>query len=115
MQKDHKEKVAKLMARGVGLMCAHYAVEVDPKWDAATRVDQAYIHMDLDVLDPTELRANVYAVPGGLTVAQMADVVRFTGRHLKIAAAGITAYDPDQDPEGRGVRAAERLLEALAG
>ncbi|QOV88874.1 ThuA domain-containing protein [Humisphaera borealis] len=31
VQGDHKEKVAKLMARGVGLMCAHYAVEVDPK------------------------------------------------------------------------------------
>ena len=83
--------------------------------DLATRVDQAYIHMDLDVLDPTELRANVYAVPGGLTVAGMADVVRSTGRHLKIAAAGITAYDPDQDPEGRGVRAAETLLKALTG
>jgi arginase len=83
--------------------------------DLATRVDQAYVHMDLDVLDPSELRANVYAVPDGMTVAEMTDVVRATGRHLKIAAAGITAYDPDQDPEGRGVRAAERLLEALAG
>lgn len=31
VQGDHKEKIAKLMARGVGLMCAHYAVEVDPK------------------------------------------------------------------------------------
>lgn len=31
VQKDHKEKVGKLMKRGVGLMCAHYAVEVDPK------------------------------------------------------------------------------------
>lgn len=82
--------------------------------DLATRVDQAYIHMDLDVLDPTELRANVYAVPGGLTVSQVEDVVRATGRHLKIAAAGITAYDPDHDPEGKGVRTAERLLEALA-
>jgi arginase len=83
--------------------------------DLAIRVDQAYVHMDLDVLDPSELRANVYAVPGGMTVAQVADVVRTTGRHLRIAAAGITAYDPDHDPEGRGVRAAERLLEALAG
>jgi arginase len=81
--------------------------------DLATRVDQAYIHMDLDVLDPTELRANVYSVPGGMTVPQVEEVVRSTGRHLKIAAAGITAYDPDQDPEGRGVRAAETLMRAL--
>ncbi|MFP5287003.1 MAG: arginase family protein [Thermoanaerobaculia bacterium] len=83
--------------------------------DLATRVDQASVLMDLDVLDPSELRANIYATPDGLTVAQMVEVVRATGRHLKIAAAGITAYDPDHDPEGKGVRAAERLLEALAG
>lgn len=81
--------------------------------DLATRVDRAYVHMDLDVLDPSELRANVFATPDGMTIAQVAEVVRATGRHLKIAAAGITAYDPDQDPEGRGVRAAEQLLEAL--
>ena len=82
--------------------------------DLAGRVDQVYIHMDLDVLDPSELKANVFATPGGLTVDQMADVIRTTGRHLKIAAAGITAYDPDLDPEGRGVRVAGQLLEALA-
>jgi arginase len=81
--------------------------------DLAGRVDQVYVHMDLDVLDPTELQANVFATPGGMTVSEVADVVRATGRHLRIAAAGITAYDPDYDPEGRGVRAAERLIEAL--
>lgn len=83
--------------------------------DIAGRMDQVYVHMDLDVLNPSELRANVFAVPGGMTVEEMAEVVRTTGRHLKIAAAGITAYDPEHDPEGRGVRAAGRLLEALAG
>jgi arginase len=103
-----REHIARIPVEGLDGLDAALA-------DLATRVDQAYVHMDLDVLDPTELRANVYAVPGGLTVAGMADVVRATGRHLKIAAAGITAYDPDQDPEGRGVRAAERLIEALAG
>lgn len=81
----------------------------------SSRVDQVYIHMDLDVLDPSELEANLFAVPGGLTVEEMAEVVRTTGRHLKIAAAGITAYDPDHDPEGRGVGVAGRLVEALTG
>ena len=79
------------------------------------RVDQVYIHMDLDVLDPSELKANDYAAPGGLTVAEMVDVVRATARHLRIAGAGLTAYDPDQDPEGRGLGIAERLLAAVTG
>ena len=102
-----REHIARIPAGGLDGLDAALA-------DVATRVDQAYVHMDLDVLDPSELRANVYATPGGLTVEQVAEVVRATGRHLKIAAAGITAYDPDHDPEGRGVRAAGRLLEALA-
>lgn len=81
--------------------------------DLAGRVDQVYIHMDLDVLDPTDLKANHFSVPGGLTVAQLAEVVRATGRHVKIAAAGITAYDPAHDPEGKGVRVVKTLVEAL--
>lgn len=99
--------IARIPVENLGVLDAALA-------DLATRVDQAYVHMDLDVLDPSELRANLFATPDGMTVAQVAEVVRATGRHLKIAAAGITAYDPDQDPEGRGVRAAERLLEALS-
>lgn len=86
-----------------------------PLREIAGRVDQVYVHMDLDVLDPSELTANVFARPGGLTAAEMEEVVRATGRHLKIAGAGITAYDPDQDPDGRGIRIVERLLQALAG
>lgn len=82
--------------------------------EIAGRVDQVYIHMDLDVLDPSELTANVFAAPDGLKVAEMEEVVRTTARHLRIAGAGITAYDPDQDPEGRGVGFAQRLLRALA-
>jgi len=31
VQADHKQKLGKLMAGGVGLMCAHYAVEIDPR------------------------------------------------------------------------------------
>ena len=81
--------------------------------DLASRVDQVYIHMDLDALDPSDLKANHFSVPGGLTVAQMAEVVRSTGRHLKIAAAGITAYDPDHDPEDKGPGVVKTLVEAL--
>lgn len=102
-----RERIARVPAEGLDGLDSALA-------ELATRVDQAYVHVDLDVLDPSELRANGYAVPGGMTVAQVEEVVRAAGRHLKIAAAGLTAYDPDQDPEGRGVRAAARLLDALA-
>ncbi len=80
----------------------------------AARAQQAYLHFDLDVLEPTELRANEYAVPGGLTVAELVEVARTTGRHLGIAAAGLTAYDPALDPDDKGVEIAAAVIQAVA-
>lgn len=81
--------------------------------EIAERVEQIYLHIDLDVLDPSELTANCFAVPGGLKVEEMEDVVRTTARRLRIAGVGITAYDPDQDPDGRAIGFAQRLLAAV--
>jgi arginase len=78
------------------------------------RVGQVYLHYDLDVLDPTELKANEYSVPGGLTVEEALEVARTAGSHLRIAAVGITAYDPQMDPEDRGVRIVAAILQAVA-
>jgi arginase len=81
----------------------------------ARRVDQVYLHYDLDVLDPSELTANEYSCPGGLTVEEALEVARTAGRHLRIAAVGITAYDPSRDPEERGVRIVAAICQAVAG
>jgi arginase len=81
----------------------------------ARRVDQVYLHYDLDVLDPAELTANEYATPGGLTVDEALEVARTAGAHLRIAAVGVTAYDPARDPEDRGVRVVAAILQAVAG
>lgn len=81
----------------------------------ARRVDQVYLHYDLDVLDPAELTANEYATPGGLTVEEALEVARTAGSRLRIAAVGVTAYDPARDPEDRGVRVVAAILQAVAG
>ena len=81
----------------------------------ARRVDQVYLHYDLDVIDPSELTANEYSCPGGLTVDEALEVARTAGSHLRIAAVGVTAYDPSRDPEERGVRIVASILEAVAG
>jgi arginase len=83
--------------------------------DIARRVDQVYLHYDLDVLDPSELTANEYSVAGGLTVEEALEVARTAGSRLRIAAAGITAYDPERDLEDRGIRVVAAILQAVAG
>jgi arginase len=69
--------------------------------DLRTRVSDVYLHLDLDALDPSEGRANPFAVDGGLSAAEVERVVRAVGERLRIRAASLTAYDPAADPEGR--------------
>jgi arginase len=77
------------------------------------RVPRIHLHIDLDVLDPSVGRANAFAVPGGLLLAQTEGVIAAAGEHLQIASATFSAYDPEQDPEGRIVRAVGTLLAAV--
>jgi arginase len=65
------------------------------------RVEEAYLHVDLDVLDPTEGRANAFAAPGGVKTAEVERIVAAAGERVLVSAAALTAYDPLQDPDGR--------------
>jgi arginase len=85
--------------------------------DLARRVSRIHLHIDLDVLDPSEGRANVFAVPGGLTVGEIAGLIGLVGeaaRRLEIAGATLSAYDPDEDSEDRIPRAAAVIALAVA-
>jgi arginase len=79
------------------------------------RVDGLYVHIDLDVLDPTAHgRANEFAVPGGLTLDQLALLLGKMANRFRIRGVGLTSYDPAFDGDGRVSRAALTLLEAVA-
>ena len=80
----------------------------------ASRADRLYLHLDLDVIDPAELRANLYACEGGLTVDEAAAAVAAAGERLEIAAVSLTAYEASADAERRGPAVAARLLIAVA-
>ena len=66
----------------------------------AGRVEGVYLHVDLDVLDPSEGRANEHAAPGGLVAADVERIVALVGERATIRGAAVTAYDPAADPEG---------------
>ena len=53
-----------------------------------------YVHIDLDVIDVVELKANSYSTPGGLAVSQVADIIRTAASRVSFSAASITALDP---------------------
>ncbi len=60
-----------------------------------------YIHLDLDALDPTEGRANGYAVRGGFRRETLEKLLARIAGHLPIEAMTIAGYDPSYDAEGK--------------
>jgi arginase len=79
------------------------------EWSA----EGAYLHFDLDVLDPSVGRANALAAPDGLTVEQSTAAIAAIGNGLPIRAAALTAYDPAFDTTGTVQQAAFTVLDAI--
>jgi arginase len=80
----------------------------------SSRVRRAYLHVDLDVIDATELRANLFASDGGPSADQVSAVIAAVGARVPIGAASITALDPTIDGE-RGWSIARKLALTIAG
>jgi arginase len=76
-------------------------------------IDTIYLHIDLDVLDPSVLQANPFAAPGGLELDELLGVITGVGRRHHIGAVALTAYDPYCDEAGRGLGVAETVLDAV--
>ena len=64
------------------------------------RVSSVYLHVDLDVLDPSVGRANPWAVEGGLRADELLEAIDAVGERFAIRAAAFTAYWPESDPDG---------------
>lgn len=84
-----------------------------------TRVQALYLHIDMDVLDPKEARANSFAAPGGLTTKEVLGAITYAARRLPIVAAALASYDPAHDADGRALQAActfmEHIVERVSG
>lgn len=78
--------------------------------------ERTYVHLDLDVLDRSEARANEYSCAGGLSAAELIEIIRFIGHNRAIVGASITAYDPSVDQDLKALDAAVAAVKAvLAG
>ncbi len=73
-----------------------------------------YLHVDLDVLDPEDGRANIYSSPGGVRAKRLEALVGELLDRFPVRAMSLTAYDPEADSEGKVPRVAMRLLRRLA-
>ena len=78
------------------------------------RVEEVYLHLDLDALDP-EVAPGIVdePVPGGLSLEQAEEVVRATSERFRIRAATVATYTPANDVDDRTLHAALRLIALL--
>jgi arginase len=81
--------------------------------ELAGRVDAVYVHIDLDVLDPSEGQPNSLAVPGGFGAAELEAALEGIQARFEVPAAALTAYEPPCDPEGRIPRVVAGLARRL--
>jgi arginase len=78
------------------------------------RVERFYLHLDLDVLDPTALTANHYAAEAGLHLEELEAAIVAARGIRPLGAVALTAYDPEADVDDRGPGVAARLIRAAA-
>lgn len=74
---------------------------------------KVYLHIDLDVLDIMEACVNQFSCSGGLTLAELLDVIRFVWSRSSVAAAAVTAYDPAYDQGDKALQAASEIVALL--
>jgi arginase len=79
----------------------------------AERCGSAYLHLDLDVLDPSEGQVNSYSAPGGLSCEDVIWAIDEIKRSFHLYAASLTSFDPAVDVDGRALDAALTLGVAL--
>jgi arginase len=81
----------------------------------AERVQEVYLHFDLDAVDPQVAPGIVdFPVPGGLSLLDIEEAIRAIGARLRVRAAALTTYNPGLDREERTFRLGQRIMELLA-
>jgi arginase len=80
----------------------------------AGQVDEVYLHIDNDAFDPHTAPGIVdEPVAGGLSLAQMEDLIQAVTARLRIVAATIATYTPTRDQQDRTLLADLRIIELL--
>ena len=72
-----------------------------------------YMHLDLDVLDPSVSPGVNFSEPGGISPDQLFGAVRQVMATGKLGAAAIANFNPDRDRDGRTLRITQELVRIL--
>jgi len=77
------------------------------------KVSRVYLHVDIDVLDTGEALPNHLAVPGGLSVELVEEVIGMVKERFEVCAGAITSFEPDYDKDDQVLDAGIRIIKAF--
>ena len=81
----------------------------------AARVEQVYLHIDLDALDPSIAPGIADApVPQGFSLAQLDEMLDAVTDTLGLRAVALTTYTPSRDIDGATHATALHILARIA-
>jgi arginase len=83
--------------------------------ELSARVENMYVHLDIDVLDNSEGNANSYACAGGLSAQALSKALELLDQSCRIRVASITSYDPACDRNGSIRAIAQNAATILTG
>jgi arginase family enzyme len=79
----------------------------------AERADTVHVHIDLDVIDLSDGRANEFASQGGPSLDALGTAIGAIADRCRINSVSLTSYNPSVDEDGSALEASMRLLRTL--
>ncbi len=102
----HQVPAAELLRRGAATVGAGLAAGGDgPAW----------LHLDLDAVDPRDLPAVTYPEPDGLRWPDLVALVTPLARADRLLGMSVTDLNADEDPDGRFTRRVVEVLVEVLG
>lgn len=80
-----------------------------------SQVQEVYLHIDIDVIDPQEAPGVNYRTPNGLSLDEMEKAIKMIAANFRIKAAALTAYNPDHEEDEKTLQTGFRLLNVISG
>ncbi|HEX6981547.1 MAG TPA: arginase family protein [Balneolaceae bacterium] len=74
---------------------------------------ELYLHIDLDVFDPTQLKANEFSANRGLLLVEMQEVLKGICANFSVAAISFNSYNPTSDSGNQGPKIVKSILDTV--
>ncbi len=72
----------------------------------------AYLHVDIDVLDPAEAPGVTFPCPGGVRLAELLFAITMVRHRFELSALSLSSFTPQNDQDDATLRAGLTILKA---